>query len=228
MGLSPANPRTMTGTVVVGRPLQTASLAVVVVHGRDQDPHWMLEHLVGRLDLPLTAFILPTIEGRSWYPGRFFDPAEHNEPWVSEALQTCADAVALAEGAGVPVDRIALVGFSQGACLVAEALERDPRPYAAAAILTGGLIGSARRTRPPPWRAIVATDSGVAYRAAVTRLPVPGPSAPGARTTIPPCASVRRAASSRLAAGSTFMRPPSLTGRRPRSGAAAPPRPRRR
>jgi predicted esterase len=140
----------MTDTVVVGRPLQTASLAVVVVHGRDQDPHWMLEHLVGRLDLPDTAFILPTIEGRSWYPGRFFDPAEHNEPWVSEALQTCADAVALAEDAGVPVDRIALVGFSQGACLVAEALERDPRPYAAAAILTGGLIGGEDELHPPP------------------------------------------------------------------------------
>jgi phospholipase/carboxylesterase len=150
MGLSPANPRPATGTVVVGHPLQTASLAVVVVHGRDQDPHWMLEHLVGRLDLPRAAFILPTIAGRSWYPGRFFDPAANNEPWVSEALQTCADAVALAEDAGMPVDRIVLVGFSQGACLVAEALERDPRPYAAAAILTGGLIGSEEELHAPP------------------------------------------------------------------------------
>jgi predicted esterase len=33
---------------------------------------------------------------------------------------------------------------------VAEALERDPRPYAAAAILTGGLIGSEDELHPPP------------------------------------------------------------------------------
>jgi phospholipase/carboxylesterase len=149
MGLSPANPRPRSGTVVVGHPLETASLVVVVLHGRDQDPDWMLEHLVGRLDLPDAAFILPTIEGGSWYPGRFFDPAACNEPWVSEALAACADAVALAEDAGVPVRRIALAGFSQGACLVAEALERDPRPYAAAAILTGGLIGSEEELHPP-------------------------------------------------------------------------------
>ena len=142
MGLSPANPRPTIDTVLVGHPLETASLVVVVVHGRDQDPHWMLEHLVGLLDLPDAAFILPTIEGGSWYPGRFFDPAAMNEPWVTEALATCAGAVALAEDAGVPVERIALAGFSQGACLVAEALARDPRPHAAAAILTGGLIGS--------------------------------------------------------------------------------------
>jgi phospholipase/carboxylesterase len=141
MGLSPANSRAATDTVVVGRPLETASLAIVVIHGRLQDPHWMLEHLVAPLDLPDAAFILPTVEGRSWYPGRFFDPVQANEPWVSDALAACARAVAMAEDVGVPVERVALAGFSQGACLVAEALVRDPRPYAAAAILTGGVFG---------------------------------------------------------------------------------------
>lgn len=150
MGLSPANPRPATDTVVVGHPLETASLAVVVVHGRDQDPHWMLENLVAPLDLPDAAFILPTVQGRSWYPGRFFDPTEANEPWVGDALAACARAVALAEDAGVPVERVALAGFSQGACLVAEALVRDPRPYAAVAILTGGFFGSDEELEAPP------------------------------------------------------------------------------
>jgi predicted esterase len=150
MGLSPANPRPASETVVVGAPLETASLVVVVVHGRDQDPHWMLEHLVAPLDLPDAAFILPTVEGGSWYPGRFFDPTEANEPWVSDALDACSRAVALAEDAGVPIDRIALTGFSQGACLVAEALVRDPRGYAAVAILTGGFFGSDDELEAPP------------------------------------------------------------------------------
>jgi predicted esterase len=149
MGLSPANPRPATGTVVVGEPLGSASLAVVVMHGRDQDPQWMLENLVWELDLPNAAFILPAAENNTWYPGRFFDREEENEPWVRHALDTCLDAVRLAEDAGVPVERIALAGFSQGACLVAELLSREPRPYAAAAILTGGVFGTEDQIHAP-------------------------------------------------------------------------------
>ena len=57
--------------------------------------------------------------------------SEDNEPWVGNALATIGAAVALAEDGGVPVERVALAGFSQGACLVAEMLAREPRPYAA-------------------------------------------------------------------------------------------------
>ncbi len=150
MGLSPANPRPVSGMVVAGEPLETASIAVVAVHGRDQDPRWMLENLVWQLDLPRAAYVLPSAEGGSWYPNRFFDPAEENEPWLGDALATVGGAVALAGDAGVPVDRVVLAGFSQGACLVAEMLEREPRPYAGVAILTGGLFGTDDELRAPP------------------------------------------------------------------------------
>jgi phospholipase/carboxylesterase len=149
MGLSPANPRPVDGTVLAGAPLERASLAVVVVHGRDQDPGWMLENLVLQLDLPNAAFILPEAENNTWYPGRFFDREAENEPWVRRALACCTRAVGLAEAAGIPVERIALAGFSQGACLVAELLAREPRPYAAAAILTGGLFGTEEEVHVP-------------------------------------------------------------------------------
>jgi phospholipase/carboxylesterase len=137
------------GTVVTGTPLESASVAVVVMHGRDQDPRWMQEHLVDELDLPRAAFILPEADGNTWYPGRFFDREEENEPWVRKALDCCTRAVAIAEEAGVPIERIALAGFSQGACLIAELLARDPRPYAAAAILTGGLFGTEDEVHVP-------------------------------------------------------------------------------
>jgi len=150
MGLSPVNPRPAVGTVLAGAPLESASVAVVVVHGRDQDPDWMLEHLVQRLDLPEAAFILPAAPGGSWYPGRFFDPVAANEPWVGRAIETCSSAVALAHEAGLPVERIALAGFSQGACIVAELLVREPRSYAAAAILTGGAFGTDDELEAPP------------------------------------------------------------------------------
>jgi predicted esterase len=150
VGLSPANPRHAAGTVVAGEPLETASIAVVVVHGRDQDPRWMLENLVWQLDLPRAAFVLPSAATGSWYPHRFFDPIEANEPWLGDALATIVGAVALAREGGVPVERVVLAGFSQGACLVAEMLEREPRRYAGAAILTGGLFGTDEQLHAPP------------------------------------------------------------------------------
>lgn len=150
MGLSPANPHTSSGMSLVGEPLRSASIAVVAVHGRDQEPQWMLDHLVSRLDLPGAAYILPTIEGGSWYPNRFFDPAAENEPWITHALERFGSAVALAGDAGVPVQRVLLTGFSQGACLVAEMLVRDVRPYAGVAVLTGGFMGSDEELVVPP------------------------------------------------------------------------------
>ena len=110
----------------------------------------MLENLVWQLDLPRAAFVLPSAASGSWYPNRFFDRAEVNEPWLGDALATIGAAVALAEAGGVPVERVVLAGFSQGACLVAEMLERDPRPYAGAAILTGGLFGTEDELQVPP------------------------------------------------------------------------------
>jgi predicted esterase len=150
MGLSPAHPRHAAGTVLAGAPLETASLAVVVVHGRDQDPQWMLENLVQPLKLPHVAFLLPAAEDRSWYPNRFFDRTEDNEPWVSDAISVFDGTVATAVDAGVPLERVALAGFSQGACLVAEMLVRDPRHYAGAAILTGGVFGTEEELEAPP------------------------------------------------------------------------------
>ena len=40
------------------------------------------------------------------------------------------------------------MGFSQGACIVAEHLARRPEPYGAAAILTGALFGRAADRMP--------------------------------------------------------------------------------
>jgi predicted esterase len=120
----------------VGPPAAEARRVAVVVHGRDQDPAYMLEHLVARLDAPDVAFVLPAAADGSWYPARYFDPREANEPWLGHAL----DALEAAIGDAEP-ERVVLAGFSQGACLVADLLARAPRRFAGAAILTGALIG---------------------------------------------------------------------------------------
>lgn len=46
------------------------------------------------------------------------------------------------EGAGLPAARVALLGFSQGACLALEFAARSPRRYGGLIGLSGGLIGA--------------------------------------------------------------------------------------
>jgi phospholipase/carboxylesterase len=143
-----ANPAPAEDPVRAGVPLREARVAAVVVHGRDQDPAYMLEHLVEQLAVPGVAYLLPAAAGGSWYPGRYFDPRTTNEPWLSAALDACEATVDLALGAGIPPERIVLAGFSQGACLLADFIVRRPRPYAGAAILTGALIGTPEELTP--------------------------------------------------------------------------------
>ena len=135
-----ANPHLTTEPLTAGN--AEAPVAAVLFHGRDQDPEWMLD-VVRRIDLDdRVAYVLPRAADRSWYPGRFYDPMEDNEPCLGWSLQAIEAAVGLATSPGRPLSRIALVGFSQGACILAEHLARRPAPYGAAAILTGALFGT--------------------------------------------------------------------------------------
>ncbi len=140
------NPHLSTETATAGDP--GAAVAAVLMHGRDQDPGYMLDEVVRRVGLDdRVAYVLPRAADRSWYPGRFHDPIEDNEPWLGWSLQALEAAVDQARG-GRSMPRVALVGFSQGACIVAEHLARRPEPYGAAAILTGALFGTAADRLP--------------------------------------------------------------------------------
>jgi phospholipase/carboxylesterase len=132
---------------LAGRPLERAAPAGVLVHGRDQDAGVML-HLVERLDRPEAGYLLPEAAERSWYPGRYDHPLECNEPELTDALDAIGAAVDAAAARSPSGDAV-LVGFSQGACLVAELLaRRGAVNVAAAAILTGALIGEHGADRP--------------------------------------------------------------------------------
>jgi phospholipase/carboxylesterase len=140
------NPHLRTETASAGDP--GAAVAAVLVHGRDQDPEFMLE-VARRLGLDdAVAYVLPRAADRSWYPGRFYDPMEDNEPWLGWSLEAVEAAVVQARGGRRSLPDLALVGFSQGACIVAEHLARRPEPYGAAAILTGALFGTAAERLP--------------------------------------------------------------------------------
>jgi len=124
-----------------GAPLASATAAAIVVHGRGQSPEWMRDHLVGRLDAPGVAFVAPEAADNTWYPGGFMQEFEANEPSLTWALERIDQLVAQLEPEGFALAQIFLLGFSQGACLLAEYLSRHPARYGGVAILTGGLIG---------------------------------------------------------------------------------------
>ncbi len=132
-----------TNTLRLGLPLAKARGAVILVHGRGSSAE-DITGLIRTFDPAVAkdlAYLAPEAANNSWYPQRFLVPPAQNEPWLSSALATIDTLVAEALAAGIPSERIALVGFSQGACLSLEYASRHPRRYAFVAGLSGALIG---------------------------------------------------------------------------------------
>jgi len=131
---------TATNTLRFGAPLANARGVVILVHGRGSSADDMagLATVFGTDDL---AYLAPEATNSTWYPNRFLVPPAQNEPWLSSALTVIDTLVAEAKAAGIPSERIGLVGFSQGACLAVEYAARHPRRYAFVAALSGALIG---------------------------------------------------------------------------------------
>lgn len=123
-----------------GAPLERASAAMIMLHGRGASAHDILA-LSGDLSHPQFAYLAPQAAGGTWYPNRFMQPIESNEPYLSSALATIGGLVEGAEKAGIPHERIFLLGFSQGACLALEFAARNARRYGGVIGLSGGLIG---------------------------------------------------------------------------------------
>ena len=126
--------------LAIGPDVEDASAVAILAHGRGGSPEDMAR-LAAAFDVPEIAYLLPGAPGNTWYPQSFMAPFETNEPYLSRSLANHADLIDEVIARGVPAERIALGGFSQGACLTAETLVREPRRYGAAIILTGGVIG---------------------------------------------------------------------------------------
>ena len=126
--------------VRAGMPLPSAAGAVILLHGRGASAEDILG--LGAALAPASfALLAPRAAGNTWYPLSFLAPREQNEPYLSSALSRVAAALQLATEAGIAPSRIAVCGFSQGACLATEFVARHPERYAALLAYTGGLIG---------------------------------------------------------------------------------------
>ena len=123
-----------------GQPLERARAAMLMVHGRGATAEVIL-NLADPLKQPGFAYLAPQAAGNTWYPNRFLVPTEANEPWLSSALAFVGDTYSQIIKAGIPSERIMLLGFSQGACLTLEFAARNAHRYGGIAGLSGALIG---------------------------------------------------------------------------------------
>lgn len=131
---------TLSSTRMAGAPLARAKGAVILLHGRGATAEGMLQ-LVDALAQPDLAYIAPEAPSRSWYPTSFLARLEQNEPHLSRSLASVGELVDGLQAEGLGVDRIALVGFSQGGCLALEYAARNAQRFSAIIGLSAGLIG---------------------------------------------------------------------------------------
>jgi len=123
-----------------GADLSSARVAVIMIHGRGAGPANILD-LVPQIGRPGVAFLAPAASGGTWYPKSFLSPIEENEPGISSGIAVVHALIDESIQAGVPAERIVLLGFSQGACLTSTAAQRRPDRYGGVVVFSGGLIG---------------------------------------------------------------------------------------
>lgn len=138
--MNPQDPHADQPVLVEGVPLADARLAVICVHGRGASAEDILG-LAHELRLLDVAWLAPQAAGRTWYPYSFLSPTAQNEPGLTSGLRRIERLVTHAGEHGLPPERVALLGFSQGACLSLEFAARHARRYAGVVGLSGGVIG---------------------------------------------------------------------------------------
>ncbi len=123
-----------------GVPLTEAAAVLILLHGRGASAEDILS-LGEAFGQPQFAYLAPQAANNTWYPHSFLAPLEQNEPYLSSALAKIRATLKLATAAGIPLQRIVVCGFSQGACLATEFVARHPHRYGGLIAFTGGLIG---------------------------------------------------------------------------------------
>ncbi|WP_380675003.1 alpha/beta hydrolase [Salinigranum sp. GCM10025319] len=128
-----------------GAPLRVAEAAIVALHGRGSTAENVLR-LADDVYRHGVALVAPQARRNRWYPRSFLAPTEANEPDLSSAIAAVDHAVDAVIDAGVPAERVVVLGFSQGGCLAAEYVARHPRRYGGLVVWSGGLVGSGDET----------------------------------------------------------------------------------
>lgn len=126
--------------LVRGPTPEVAAAVTILIHGRTQSSADMFV-IAERLALADMSYVAIDAEGNSWYPCRFMEPLERNQPRLDHALERIDVLIESLLADGIERSRIIFVGFSQGACLACEYLYRNAQRWGGLVAYTGGLIG---------------------------------------------------------------------------------------
>lgn len=140
------DPHASQPVLTAGPAPEQASATIVLLHGRGGSAEDMLG-LFDALHVENLAAVAPQAAEHTWYPQPFLSPLESNQPKLDSALRKIDTVVSDLLARGITSERIAILGFSQGACLTCEFVARHPRRYGAVMGLTGGLIGPPQTPR---------------------------------------------------------------------------------
>lgn len=147
--MSKQDPHANQPVVQAGAPIAEARLAAIMLHGRGASAQDILG-LSREFSHRDIAYLAPQAAGNTWYPYSFLMPIEQNEPALSSALRLIETLLASLGAQNFPPEKVAVMGFSQGACLSLEFAARHARRYAAVAAFSGGLIGPPATARDYP------------------------------------------------------------------------------
>lgn len=123
-----------------GASLGKGEKVVIALHGRGGSAADILQ-LAATLSDKTFTLLAPQATGFSWYPYSFLAPPAQNEPSLSSALSMVKQTLDKVVANGISLNKIYLLGFSQGACLTLEFAARHAQRYGGIIAFTGGLIG---------------------------------------------------------------------------------------
>ena len=182
----PRDPHRDQPVLLGGAPPAEAAGALVLLHGRAGSAQDMLA--LAR-DLQATppspqqfAWLVPEAAGRQWYPFSLLEKPERNRPHLSSALALVKRVLEKIAAAGLPAERVVLLGFSQGASVALEFAARNARRYGGLVALSGARSGPRARLAITPAPSPLHRSSS----AAATQTPI---SPNGAWTRRPRCSS---------------------------------------
>lgn len=124
-----------------GSLIAKASKALILLHGRGGSARGILS-LADRLCEGDFYIAAPQATNSTWYPHSFLEEEKLNEPFLTSSVKGIKELIEQTNK-HIPLDKIFIAGFSQGACLALEVSARFAAKYGGIIALTGGLIGRA-------------------------------------------------------------------------------------
>jgi phospholipase/carboxylesterase len=123
-----------------GTSIENADSAMILLHGRGANAASM-KFLISEFESDCLMYIIPEATNFTWYPYRFIEKREANEPDIRSGLLLIDSIVNALNKRNIPKQNTFILGFSQGACLAVDYAARYPARFAGVFALSGGLIG---------------------------------------------------------------------------------------